>query len=131
MSTAAVFDALGDANRRRIVELLAAGESTAGDVVAAMQAETEISQPGVSQHLKVLREAGLASVRSDGTRRFYALDRGALGRAVGWLRSLADPLGSLAQPLDALETEIARGRRSARVEHTEAAERPTGDERSA
>lgn len=130
MSTAALFDALGDPNRRRIVEFLSGGERTAGDLVAAVQAETEISQPGVSQHLRVLREAGLASVRSDGTRRFYALDHGALDAAVRWLRSLTDPLGSLAQPLDALETEIARGIRERRGSDDDSTSAP-GDQRSA
>src|SRR5437667_221963 len=60
------FDVLGDPVRRRILELLAGGELTAGAVGAVVQEEFGISQPGVSAHLKVLREAGFATVRPDG-----------------------------------------------------------------
>lgn len=69
-----MFEALGEPVRRRILELLAAGEQPAGTVVAAMQAETRISQPAVSQHLKVLKEAGLVRDEAAGTRRIYAVD---------------------------------------------------------
>jgi DNA-binding transcriptional ArsR family regulator len=74
-----------------------------------------ISQPAVSQHLKVLREAGLVSVRAEGTRRVYALDPAGLDAARAWLARLADPLGPFLQPLDALATELARGRRARRA----------------
>jgi hypothetical protein len=63
----------------------------------------------------VLREARLVSVRAEGTRRFYALDQTGLDAAEAWLARLADPLGPFAQPLDALATEVARGRRSRRT----------------
>ncbi|MFI5778363.1 ArsR/SmtB family transcription factor [Nocardia sp. NPDC051570] len=106
-----VFDALGDPVRRSILVLLAADEQPAGAVVAAVQRHTPISQPGVSQHLKVLRDAGLVSVRAEGARRFYALDRSGLDAARSWLTELTDPLAQFAQPLDALATEIARGKR--------------------
>lgn len=112
--TGAVFDALGDATRRSILLLLAGGEQPAGAVVTALQAHAPISQPAVSQHLRVLREAGLVTVRADGTRRLYAVDADAIEDARTWLRHLADPLAGLAQPLDALETEIARGKRERR-----------------
>lgn len=106
------FDALGDPVRRQILERLSLGEQAAGDVVAFLQAQTSISQPAVSQHLKVLREAGLVTVRPAGSRRLYALAPAALEAAREWLAALiADPLAALAQPLDALETEVARGRR--------------------
>jgi len=110
-----VFEALGDPTRRRILELLAAGEAPAGTVVAAMQAITPISQPAVSQHLKVLRETGLVTVRAEGTRRLYTIDQAGLDAAEGWLNRLADPLDPFTQPLDALATEVARGRRARRA----------------
>jgi DNA-binding transcriptional ArsR family regulator len=107
-----VFDALGDATRRRVLEVLAAGESSVGDLVATLGRASPLSQPAVSQHLKVLREAGLVTVRAEGTRRVYALDPAGLDVAHAWLTHLADPLAALAQPLDALATEVARGRRT-------------------
>jgi DNA-binding transcriptional ArsR family regulator len=110
----AVFEALGDATRRQILELLASGEQPAGTVVAALQARAPISQPAVSQHLKALREGGLVTVRAEGTRRLYAIDEAGLDAAKAWLARLADPLAPFAQPLDALATEVARGRRARR-----------------
>ena len=110
------FEALGDSTRRHILELLSAGEQPAGAVVASLQARAPISQPGVSQHLKALREAGLVTVRAEGTRRLYALDEAGLDAARAWLSQLADPLGQFSQPLDALATEVARGRRPRRKE---------------
>jgi DNA-binding transcriptional ArsR family regulator len=108
------FEALGDLTRRQILELLAAGEQPAGEVVAALQERAPISQPAVSQHLKVLRDARLVTVRADGTRRLYAVDEAGLETARAWLARLADPLQQFAQPLDALATEVARGRRGRR-----------------
>ncbi|MEU2348724.1 metalloregulator ArsR/SmtB family transcription factor [Modestobacter sp. NPDC049651] len=110
-----VFEALGDATRRHVLALLSAGEQPAGAVVAALQARAPISQPAVSQHLKVLRDAGLVRVRAEGTRRFYALDDAGLAAARAWLTQLTDPLQGAAQPLDALATELARGRRADRA----------------
>src|SRR5581483_6827563 len=68
------FDVLGDPARRRILELIAADELTSGAVCAVIQAEFGISQPAVSQHLRVLRESGLATMRPAGTRRLYAVN---------------------------------------------------------
>ena len=68
------FDVLGDPVRRRILELLAEGELTSGAVGAVVQHEFGIAQPAVSQHLKVLRDSGLATVRPEGTRRLYAVN---------------------------------------------------------
>jgi DNA-binding transcriptional ArsR family regulator len=105
------FDVLGDPVRRRILELLADGEHASGEVVAVIQAELGLSQPNVSQHLKVLRESGFASVRAEGTRRLYSLETGPLREVDRWLdgfRRFWD------QRLDALETEVARGRRARR-----------------
>src|ERR1700761_7689829 len=106
------FEALGEPVRRHILELLAAGEQPVGPLVTALQSRMPISQPAVSQHLKVLLEAGLVSVRAAGTRRLYALDQAGLDAAQAWLAGLTDPLGPFAQPLDALATEVARGRRT-------------------
>ena len=115
----AVFEALGDPTRRQILELLASGEQPAGTVVAALQARAPISQPAVSQHLKALRQAGLVTVRAEGTRRLYAIDAAGLDAAKAWLARLADPLAPFAQPLDALATEVARGRRARRGAQSE------------
>src|SRR5919204_6314076 len=106
------FDVLGDPVRRRILELLADGEQTSGAVCAAIRAEFGISQPAVSQHLRVLREAGFATVRPDGARRLYAVDPEPLRDVDAWL----DRFRPFWTPhLDALATEIARGRRQRRL----------------
>jgi DNA-binding transcriptional ArsR family regulator len=110
-----IFDALGDATRRQILELLAAGEQPVSSLVAAVRTRAPISQPAVSQHLKVLRDAGLVTVRAEGTRRFYAVHQPGIDAARAWLARLGDPLAQFAQPLDALETEVARGRRARRA----------------
>ena len=105
------FDVLGDPVRRRILELLADGERAAGEVGAVIQEEFGLSQPGVSQHLRVLRENGFATVRAEGARRLYAVDPAPLQEIDAWLqrwRRFWTP------PLDALATELARGRRERR-----------------
>jgi DNA-binding transcriptional ArsR family regulator len=68
-------EVIADPVRSRIVQLLAAGEQSAGEVGAVIEREFGISQPAVSQHLRVLRDSGLAHVRAEGRRRMYALDR--------------------------------------------------------
>lgn len=73
------FDVLGDPVRRRILELLADGEMPAGAIADAIHRDFDISQPAVSQHLKVLRDSGLVTVRAEGTRNIYALDPRGLG----------------------------------------------------
>lgn len=75
------FEALAEPNRRRILDVLREGERPAGDLVEALA----ISQPGVSKHLKLLREAGLVSVRADGQRRLYRLEPGGLADLEAWL----------------------------------------------
>src|SRR4051794_11348423 len=102
------FGVLGDPVRRRILELLATDEQPAGDVAAVIQGEFGLTQPAVSRHLRVLRENGFATVRSAGTRRLYGLDGAGLEAAQGWL---ADLRGQWSQRLDAIETELAPGRR--------------------
>jgi DNA-binding transcriptional ArsR family regulator len=102
------FDVLGDPVRRRILELLAEGEHSSGDVADVIQREFSITQAAVSQHLKVLRDSGFASVRVDGARRIYAVDAKPLKDVDAWLqrfRRFWEP------KLDALATEIARGKR--------------------
>jgi DNA-binding transcriptional ArsR family regulator len=102
------FDVLGDPVRRRILELLAEGEHASGEIVAVIQAEFAISQPAVSQHLKVLRESGFAHVRADGARRLYVVDAAPLQQVDAWVAQFR---GFWAHKLDALATEVARGKK--------------------
>jgi DNA-binding transcriptional ArsR family regulator len=105
------FDVLGDPVRRRILELLAGGERTSGSVCDVIRAEFGISQPAVSQHLRVLRDSGFATVRPEGARRLYAVRHEPLRDVDAWL----DPFRAFWAPhLDALSTELARGRRERR-----------------
>jgi DNA-binding transcriptional ArsR family regulator len=102
------FDVLGDPVRRRILELLAGGEHASGEIVTIVQREFGISQPAVSQHLKVLRESGFATVRTEGQRRLYTVESTAMQEVDAWLnqfRAMWD------RRLDALATEVARGKR--------------------
>jgi DNA-binding transcriptional ArsR family regulator len=105
------FDVLGDPVRRRILELLADGERPAGEIGAVVQEEFGISQPGVSQHLRVLRDNGFAKVRPDGTRRLYSVDPAPLKEIDAWLDRYRQ---FWTQRLDALGTELARGKRQRR-----------------
>ena len=96
-----VFDVLGEPTRRLILEQLSQGERSVNDIVSALRTRSPISQPAVSQHLKVLRSADLVAVRAEGTRRLYSLDPVGLEAARAWLTRLVDPLATFAQPLDA------------------------------
>jgi DNA-binding transcriptional ArsR family regulator len=100
------FDVLGDPVRRRILELLAEGERPSGAVTETIRAEFGITQPAVSQHLRVLREAGFATVRPEGTRRLYAVNHEPLQDVDAWLGRFR---AFWTQRLDALDTELARG----------------------
>ncbi|HRN28314.1 MAG TPA: metalloregulator ArsR/SmtB family transcription factor [Terrimesophilobacter sp.] len=103
------FDILSDPVRRRLVELLASGDHSAGTVSGVVEREHGISQPAVARHLRVLREAGFVTVRPDGVRRIYRLEPLVIDQLqdqVNRYRSLWN------QRLDALETEIARGKRA-------------------
>ena len=91
--------------------MLADGELTSGAVVEVIGAEFGISQSAVSQHLAVLRESGFATVRPDGARRIYALDAGPLSEIDQWMDRFRHLWG---QRLDALHTEIVRGKRARR-----------------
>ncbi|HEU5476950.1 MAG TPA: metalloregulator ArsR/SmtB family transcription factor [Gaiellaceae bacterium] len=103
----AVLRAVADESRRTLLETLAGGPATAGELAAQLP----IARPGVSRHLRVLREAGLVEVRPDAQRRVYMLRPEALGEVDEWLsryRALWE------QRLDALHTEVARGKRERR-----------------
>lgn len=103
------FDVLADPVRRRILELLADGEHASGEVVEVIAKEYGISQAAVSQHLKVLRDSGFANVRIDGSRRVYTVDAGPMREVDEWLgRFRVFWTGKL----DALATEVARGKKA-------------------
>ena len=106
------FDVLGDPVRRRILELLADGELTSGAITGVVQAEFGISQPAVSQHLKVLRDSGFATVHPEGTRRLYAVDAAPFRELDAWLDRVSRFWN---QRLDSLATELARGKRERRL----------------
>ncbi|HWG13193.1 MAG TPA: metalloregulator ArsR/SmtB family transcription factor [Streptosporangiaceae bacterium] len=105
------FDVLGDPVRRRILEVLARGEHSAGALADVIGTEFGISQPAVSQHLRMLREQGFTRVRVDGARRMYAVAPAALREVDAWLDQFR---GFWEQRLDALGTELARGQRGQR-----------------
>jgi DNA-binding transcriptional ArsR family regulator len=103
----AVLRAMADEGRRTLLESLANGPATAGELATLLP----IARPGVSRHLRVLREAGLVEVRQEAQRRIYALRPAPLAEVDGWLdryRHLWE------QRLDALHTEVARGKRERR-----------------
>jgi DNA-binding transcriptional ArsR family regulator len=118
------FDVLGDPVRRRILELLADGEQAAGEVSKVVQDEFGITQPAVSQHLKVLRENGFARVRAEGTRRLYAVDPAPLREADQWLSNFRR---FWTPHFNALATELARGKRGRRLAETEPPESRSQD----
>jgi len=118
------FDVLGDPVRRRILELLADGELSSGAITSVVQAEFGITQPAVSQHLKVLRESGFATVRPEGARRLYVVDGRPFREVDDWL----DGLGRFwNQRLDSLATELARGKRERRLHDAATAAAPAPD----
>lgn len=86
MSTAAVFDALGDPTRREIVRLLAQSPRSVGDLADRLP----VSRPAVSQHLQVLSGAELVAVRAEGTRRIYRLDTAGARQARAFLDRMWD-----------------------------------------
>lgn len=110
------FDVLSDPVRRRILEVLAEDERSAGDVVAIVGEQFGISQSAVSQHLAVLRDSGFATMRPEGTRRLYALDSTGMEEVDAWVARFRHLWG---ERLGALETEIARGKRARRIDEKE------------
>lgn len=101
------WEALTEPTRRAIVEHLAREELTAGEVAALF----DTARPGVSRHLRVLREAGVVEAEAVGQRRVYRLVPGALDEVEQWCRDVRTFWG---QHLEALDTEIARGRQATR-----------------
>lgn len=99
-----VFHALSDTSRRRIVERLGEGPATVNELAALLP----IARPGVSRHLRVLRDAGLVTVDSDAQFRVYNLDPAPLVALDTWLQARNS---EWTRRLDALHTEIARGKR--------------------
>ncbi|MCC6495909.1 MAG: winged helix-turn-helix transcriptional regulator [Propionibacteriaceae bacterium] len=110
------LDILGDPVRRRLLELLSAGELSAGELADAAAAEFGISQPAVSQHLRILRESGFATVRPEGARRLYALRAEPLQEVDVWLDGFRRFWVSR---MAALHTEISRGQRARRTDNQE------------
>ena len=105
------LDVLGDPIRRRLLELMGDEEVPAGDLARVVGEEFGVSQPAVSQHLRTLRENGFAAVRPEGARRLYRVRAAALEEADLWLDAFR---AAWAPRLAALDTEIARGKRSRR-----------------
>src|SRR4051795_10299108 len=105
----AVLAALSDPGRRTLLAALRSGPATANDLAALLP----IARPGVSRHLRVLREAGLVEVRQEAQRRIYSLRTHELLEINDWL---SRQLRLWDQRLDALHTEIARGKRERRSE---------------
>jgi DNA-binding transcriptional ArsR family regulator len=103
----AILRALADESRRTVLETLAGGPATAGELAALLP----IARPGVSRHLRVLREAGLVEVRQEAQRRVYSLRVQPLAEVDAWL---ARYRALWQQRLDALHTEVARGKRERR-----------------
>ena len=93
------FALLADPGRRRILDLLRTGERSVGELCAALP----ISQPGVSKHLRLMRDAGLVSARADAQRRLYRLEPGPLEELDQWLAPFRQFWG---ERLDALERHL-------------------------
>lgn len=108
------MDALGDPVRRRIVEELAGGRRAAGELARVVGEEFGISQPATSRHLRVLKEAGVVDSEIDGQRRQYSLRASAVRDVTGWAERIA---AFWEQHLDAMQTEIARGKAARRKDH--------------
>ncbi len=105
------FDVLGDPVRRRILEILAGDRHASGEIVAIVGREFGITQSAVSQHLKVLRDHGFATVQAEGPRRIYAIDPAPIAEVDRWLgrfRRCWEP------KLEALALEVERGKRKRR-----------------
>lgn len=105
------FNVVGDPVRRRILELFAGSQPTAGAISDSIREEFGISQPAVSQHLRVLREAGFATVRADGSRRIYAVEAAPLQQVDAWLQPFRHFWN---RRLDTLAAELSRGRQGHR-----------------
>ncbi len=108
-----IFAVIADPTRRTMLDMMKAGERAAGEFVAAFP---NVSQPAISQHLKVLRDGGLVSVRADKQRRIYALDSRGLAAARSWIESFETT--PVAEPQSA-ETMKPKPARSTRIKPIE------------
>lgn len=102
------FEILGDPVRRRILELLAEKETSAGEIVSVIGRDFGISQSAVSQHLRILRDNGFATVRSHGTQRLYLVQKEPFQEIDEWLNKIKC---FWTDKLNALDSEIERGKR--------------------
>ena len=109
--------ALADPTRRRVLEQLRSGPKAVGAIAARLP----VSRPAVSQHLRVLRDSGFTTVRPEGARRLYAVDAAPLQEVDLWLSPFRR---YWSQRLDALGTELARGKRARRLQHDNQEEAP-------
>lgn len=100
-----VLQALADPSRRTVLEILRDHPASAGELAEALP----IARPGVSRHLRVLREAGLVDVRQEAQRRIYSLRADPLAEVDRWL---GEYRAQWQHRMDALHTEIARGKRT-------------------
>ncbi|MBZ0294062.1 MAG: metalloregulator ArsR/SmtB family transcription factor [Anaerolineae bacterium] len=99
---ATIFEALADPTRRQILDLLRERPHLVGELVDAL----EISQPGVSKHLRILREIGLVNVRQDAQRRWYELRPEPLAEVDGWLEPYRSLWEARFNRLDELLNEL-------------------------
>ncbi|WP_026555984.1 ArsR/SmtB family transcription factor [Arthrobacter sp. 35W] len=129
MVTDDVFSVVAESTRREILAALRGGDKSVGQLVE----ELEASQPTVSKHLRVLREATLVTMRAEGQKRFYSLNPAPLAAVVGWLAEIGAPGMDAApaqqsdpQGLDAahIQTTVVPERRDARTAQRPAVERP-------
>jgi len=102
MPVSTTFEVLADPTRRQIVAFLAGGESPVGDIVD----QFSTSAPAISQHLKVLRAAGLVSMRPEAQRRIYSVNRQALAESAAWLMHMG---GFWNEQLEGLERALKKG----------------------
>jgi len=105
MSVSSTFEVLADPTRRQIIAFLADGEAPVRDIVEQFTS----SAPAISQHLKVLRDAGLVTVRPAAQQRFYSVNRIALAECAAWLMKMG---GFWSAPLASLEKDLRQGRLS-------------------
>ncbi|MCA1812046.1 MAG: metalloregulator ArsR/SmtB family transcription factor [Halobacteriales archaeon] len=110
MASADVFTVLADPTRRRLVEVLHAGERSVGDLVEAVA----IHQPGVSRHLRILQEAGFVTARAEGQRRIYSLRPEPLRQLDAWMRRYAHDQLDRVRRLAALVETDAKAKRKVR-----------------
>ena len=103
-----MFQAVGPPTRREILRLVWTKELAAGEIASRV----DVSWPAVSQHLRVLRDSGFASVRIDGARRLYTVDAGPMKEVDAWIDQFRR---FWERRLDALATEVARGKRKHQV----------------